>query len=213
MLGLSGCKWKHKNPFPAAIVSKSLNPHYLHSLSHSPISPLHHLSAIWLPLFVSLASPQTAPDTSWNGEPATCGPSVQTVSPCGNILVGRLFMPQFNPQLDFPVSLLDSQPRRAVILFKWDSAPQMDTAEREKPLRAAFISNHPWPRLLLAYHIYSHPVHPCFWPIVIITYLIWKWVNYCVIYLKTFLVTLSVVCYFALCGGEIKQEHWTFLIA
>ncbi len=59
-----------------------------------------------------------APDC-WNGEPVTCGPSVQTVSPCGNILVGHLFMPQFSSQFDIPVSSLDRKPHRAIILLNW----------------------------------------------------------------------------------------------
>lgn len=113
-----------------------------------------------------------APDC-WNGEPVTCGPSVQTVSPCGNILVGHLFMPQFSPQFDIPVSPPVSKPHRAIIIFnrtercRWTQLK----GKNKKLLHAAFIDKHHWPRLscllatfTLASKCCHHPVYPCFPP-------------------------------------------------
>lgn len=106
----------------------------------------HHLSGIWLSTAASL---QTARGC-WSGEPATCGPWVLTVSPCGNIPVGHLSLPRFSPQSGLPVFPFDPRLRRAKIS---DGVLQINRLRKTKQLHSSenrcgcllvtFPSHHP----------------------------------------------------------------------
>lgn len=116
-----------QNPILTKIVSMT----FKRSLSHCPTS-------LALGSHRRLAGPTT--DDCWDGEPATCGPSIQTVGTCGNILVGRLFTPHASPRSAGAPSSRDSKPRGAVTGSRWTLRCRW-TRPKEKRLHAAFL----WP--------------------------------------------------------------------
>ncbi|KAG7243088.1 hypothetical protein INR49_016463 [Caranx melampygus] len=109
--------------------------------------------------------PLMAPDCR-KGEPVTCGPLVQTVSPCGNIPVGHSFMPQYSVVSFTSLSLPDLKPHKAVMLSNW----QKDALEgKNYSVLCSYINTVNLPQLL-ACHIVSSPLSSPYTFTLVVTY-------------------------------------------